>query len=72
MSKIFIVRDGNGGRCGCGHRSKKGEVYVLIEGEKGSWTLCRECGVVKNHLKGKAVEVGEISRDCDKMVLEGV
>ena len=56
MSKIYIVTGGEGGRCRCGHRSKKGEVYVLIEGERGDWTLCNRCRVEKK-LKGEIVKV---------------
>ena len=61
MSKVYIVTGGDGGRCRCGHRSKRGEKYVLIEGEKGSWTLCGMCGD-KNKMRGQKVTAEEMRR----------
>ncbi len=61
MSKIYIVSGGEGGRCRCGHRSKKGELYVLIEGERGDWTLCDGCRKEKK-LKGIRVTVEELRK----------
>lgn len=61
MSEIYIVEGGGGGRCRCGHRSRSGEDYMLIEGVKGDWTLCFMCFVEKG-MKGKRVRIEELMK----------
>lgn len=61
MNRVLVISGSSGGKCRCGHRSKKGEVYVLIEGRKGNFSLCRECWV-KSGLRGTKVTIEKMEK----------
>lgn len=61
MNKIYIIEGSDGGRCRCGHRTKKGEVYMLIEGKRGNWTLCRVC-FTERGMKGQRIHIDELRK----------
>lgn len=60
MARIYhIVRGGENGRCGCGHKKHKNEQYWLIDGETRAKSVCSKCGKEMG-LKGAKVTAEEL------------
>ena len=61
MAKVYKISGGESGRCGCGHRTHRGETYWLIDGEKTTKSLCDDCGKKKG-LRGAKVTAEELAK----------